>query len=428
MIRAEIPQAVAEVFLTPSGGFRASRGKILHGGRGSAKSWSIARLLVIRAYSSRVRILCTREFQSSIKDSVHRLLSDQIYLLGLQHEFDIQRDSIKCRRTGSEFLFKGLRHSIQEIKSTEGIDICWVEEAQSCSLESWQILRPTIRKDGSEIWVSFNPDQDTDPTFGLVKRPPPDWIVRQVNWQDNPFFGGTLEAERAACFAQDPEAYDWIWEGHCRKITDAVIFRNRVSFEAFEEPPNVQPLQGLDFGFANDPNAFVRCFIQDECLYVTHEAFGYQVEIDDLPKMVAGKDGAEAAELESWSRSDDDKWPGVPDAKRWPIKADGARPETISYLSRRGFNVRAAEKWPGSVEDGVAHLKGFKRIVVHERCKHLAQEFRLYSYKTDRVTGETLPVIADKWNHGIDALRYALDGYIMSRGGLGVWAKLARKG
>jgi phage terminase large subunit len=173
------------------------------------------------ASSQPLRILCVREFQTSIGDSVHKLLVDQIWALGLQGQFEISDKSIRSH-AGAEFLFKGLRKSIQEIKSTEGIDICWVEEAQSVSKESWEILIPTIRKEGSEIWISFNPGEELDPTFQLfVVKPPPGALVVKVNWSDNPWFPKTLDDERRYMRSVDLEAYEHIWGGHCKAITDA---------------------------------------------------------------------------------------------------------------------------------------------------------------------------------------------------------------
>lgn len=350
-----------------------------------------------------LRILCAREFQSSIGDSVHRLLTDLIWALGLQSCFTITETAITST-AGSLFIFKGLRKSIQEIKSLEGIDICWVEEAQSVSAESWAILKPTIRKRGSEIWISFNPAEESDPTYQqFVVNPPPNAIVRKINWDDNPWFPDTLDTERLYLKGIDQEAYDHIWGGNPRTITDAVIFGRRTVVEAFETPATVDRFfYGADWGFAADPTALVRSFIQGKKLFIDQEQFGFGVEIDELPQLF-------------------DSMPGT---RAWPIKADGARPETISYMRRAGFNISAADKWPGSVEDGIAHLKGFEQIVIHERCKNMQQERRLYRYKVDPKTGEILPIIVDKHNHGWDAERYALDGYIQRRGGLGVWAKL----
>lgn len=397
--RLEIPPAYAP--LVPE-----ARYKITYGGRGSAKSWTIAQLLVAKAYTQTCRILCVREFQSSIGDSVHRLLSDRIRALGLTPWFDIQATSIRCLLTGSEFMFKGLRRNINEVRSTEGVTDCWVEEAHAVSEDSWLILIPTIfRTAGSTLWVSFNPDLDSDPTYKrFVLRPPPDAVVLKTSWRDNPRFPVGLELERRHMQASDQDAYEWVWEGSTRHISEAIIFRGKVAVETFEPPEVVDRyFFGADWGFANDPTTLIRSYIVDDTLFIDQEAYGVGVEIDATPALF-------------------DKVPGSRD---WPIKADGARPETISYISRRGFGISAADKWPGSVEDGIAHLKAFKRIVVHERCQHTAQEFRLYSYKQDARTGDVLPAILDRHNHMIDALRYSLDGYIQARGSAGIFARLA---
>ena len=386
--------------------YRPNRYKVLHGGRGGAKSWTIARALVLMAVEKPLRILCAREYQNSIGDSVHRLLSDQIHELGLAPWFTITKTSIASSR-GALFLFKGLT-SVNEIKSTEGIDICWVEEAQLVSAYSWEILIPTIRKPGSEIWISFNPGEEKNPTYQrYVVNPPPEAWVQKVGWQDNPWFPEVLNRERLYLQSVDLEAYDHIWGGYPRSITEAVIFGRKAVVEAFDTPEIGIDVDrvflGADFGFAADPATLIRSFVKDECLFIEHEKFGYGVEIDDLPEM----------------------YDGVPGSRDWPIKADGARPETISYLSRAGFNITAADKWDGCVEDGIAHLKAFRKIVIHPRCKHMDDERRLYKYKTDRLTNEVLPVIVDKHNHGWDAIRYSLDGYIQRRGSASVWSKLA---
>lgn len=386
---------------------KRARYKVFYGGRGSAKSWSFARALVKFGDRWTLRILCVREYQNSIADSVHRLLSDQITLLGLSDRYIITQKSIKHRYTGTEFIFKGLRHNANEIKSLEGVDICWVEEAQRVSKESWKYLIPTIRKIGSEIWISFNPEEEDDPTYQqFVLNPPPDAIVVKVNYTENPFFKQTeLYKEMMYCKEVDYEAYLHIWEGYPRKLSDAVIFGKRIIVESFEMPTlGVERLyHGVDWGFANDPTALVRSWIQENELFIDEERFGYGVELDELPQLFRS----------------------LPSAEQWPLKADNSRPETISHLRRHGFNITAAEKWPGSVEDGIAHLKGFKKIHIHERCKHMRDEARLYSYKVDKQTQEVLPVIVDKHNHGWDAVRYSLDGYIQRGGDLGIWAKLA---
>lgn len=373
-------------------------------------SWSIARVLLKRALIRKERIGCFRELQASIKDSVHQVLRDQIFMLGMTNYFRITESSIVCRTTGSEFLFKGLRHNVVEIKSTEGITIAWVEEAQLVSKDSWNILIPTIRVEGSEIWVSFNPIEEGDPTYQqFIVKPPPESLILKVSWRDNPYFTKTQDADRRWMLANDPDTYDHVWEGECQKLSDDVIFRNRWVVEAFNPPHYPQEpdfLFGADFGFANDPSTLVRMWITgdppDEELWIDHEAWKIGCEIDDMPKL----------------------YDFVPGSRRWPIKADEARPETISYIRRQGFNITPAEKWPGCVEDRIAHIKGYKKIHIHDRCKNTQFEARNYRYKRDRVTGEVLPVVIDKNNHIWDAVGYGLDGRIQRRGVAGVWAKL----
>lgn len=387
--------------------FQPKRYKTFHGGRGGAKSWAAARALVIMAASGKIRILCTREVQNSIKDSVHKLLKDQIEMLGLNPWFRITNESITSA-SGSEFLFKGLRFDPLGIKSTEGVDICWVEEAQSVSSDSWAILIPTIRKEGSEIWVTFNPGEESDPTYQrFIVNPPDDSITVEVNYYDNPYLPETLRKEMEYCKRVDYDAYEHIWLGKPKSISDSVIFRNRYRVEAFPDDLWQQADRlffGADFGFANDPSTLIRMFMIGTRLYIEYEAYGVGVELDEMPQF----------------------YDSIPEVRKWPLKGDNSRPETISYLSRQGFSMDAAAKWKGSVEDGVTYLKGFEEIIIHERCKHTADEFRHYSYKVDKKTGEILPIIVDKFNHCIDAIRYGLDGYITSSDSLGTWAQLGK--
>lgn len=367
-----------------------ARYKVWYGGRGSGKSWCVARLLIALAYQRPVRILCAREFQVSIADSVHRLLSDQIDTLKLREFFTITKTAIKSH-CGGEFIFKGLRHNINEIKSLEGIDVCWVEEAQHVSKYSWSVLIPTIRKAGSEIWVTFNPDLASDETYQrFVVNPPPDALVQCVNYDINPWFSDTLFAEMDYCRRVDIDAYRNIWLGEPRAISNAVVFRGKYRVDRFDAPPDTRFFYGADWGFSQDPTVLVRCYIVDRTLYIDHESWGIGVEIDATPAL----------------------FDRIPDARRWPIQADSARPETISAVRRAGFAIFAARKWPGSVEDGIAYLRQFETIVVHERCVHVLDELGRYAYKTDRITGEVLPDLIDKHNHCIDALRYSLSDYI----------------
>ena len=395
--------------------WKKARYKVSYGGRGSGKSWSFARALVLMMYQAPLRVLCARELQNSIAESVHRLIQDQIFDLGLMKDFYITDKSIRRSDGRGEFIFSGIRNNPHKIKSMEGVDICWVEEAEVISERSWEILIPTIRKPGSEIWVTFNPDQADDPTYvRFIANKPPDILIEEVNWTHNPFFPDELAREKDYLYAIDPDAADHVWGGKCRTNGAAQIFRNRFDILSFEIPthPPIRWYHGMDFGFSGDPSAVVRAYVSgtagvDEDLWVPNEMFAYGIEIDELPQ---------------WMRSE--KYGMQDTISRWPVKADSSRPETISYLKRQGFNISAAEKWGGSIEDGITHLKGFRKIHIHTRCVHMREEARLYSYKIDRTTNEVLPVVVDKHNHGWDATRYALDGLIHRRGADKTWQKL----
>ena len=215
--------------------FEPCRYKVAYGGRGGAKSWGIARALLILAAKSQLRILCAREFQTSIKDSVHKLLSDQIEALGLLGFYEITQTAIRGKN-GSEFAFVGLKNNVANVKSFEGVDICWVEEAQTVSRLSWNTLIPTIRKEKSEIWISFNPELESDETYQrFVLNPPANSKVVKINWSDNPWFPETLKLEKDALKARDIEAYNTVWEGLCRQTVDGAIFAREMQLADLEE-------------------------------------------------------------------------------------------------------------------------------------------------------------------------------------------------
>ena len=201
-----------------------TRYRIFYGGRGGAKSWCFARALLAKGTKQPMRILCAREFQTSIKDSVHKLLSDQIYELNMESFYEITQTTIRGIN-GTEFIFAGIKNNTNNIKSIEGIDIAWVEEAQSVSANSWNVLIPTIRKQDSEIWVSFNPELPTDDTWKrFVESPPESSVVVKVNWNDNPWFPETLNLERLSLKSRDLSAYNNVWEGATRNTVDGAIF------------------------------------------------------------------------------------------------------------------------------------------------------------------------------------------------------------
>ncbi len=373
--------------------FEKWRYKVFYGGRGAAKSWHFAIALILLASKKKLRILCAREYQSSIQESVHKLLVETIDRLSLRNYFIIREKKIYCKN-GSEFLFHGLAHDVSKIKSLENIDICWVEEAHSVSKKSWDTLIPTIRKEHSEIWISFNPDLEENETYQrFIISKNENALVKKVSFRDNIWFPEVLRLELEACKKRDFESYLNIWEGECKHASNAQIFKDRYDIIPFESPNNTIFYHGADWGFANDPTVLIRAFIQDNCLYIDKEAYGYGVELDKLA----------------------DLFDKIQSSRQAIIKADSSRPETIHFMQKRGFNVKAAKKWSGSVEDGISILKSFNKIIIHPSCVHTIEEARLYKYKEDKNTGKILPIIEDKHNHCFDALRYALDDIIKGR-------------
>ena len=387
--------------------FIPARYKVAYGGRGGSKSWSFARVLIILSILKTLRILCTRELQVSIADSVHKLLSDQIDTMQVGHLFTVQNTSI-IGRNDSEFIFCGLRNNITKIKSFEGIDIVWCEEAEKISENSWQVLIPTIRNAGSEIWVSFNPDLETDPSSKrFITNPPPGAIVIPVNWMDNPWLSEELSREKDYLSSVDPDAYAHVWGGAFRQNSDAQILKGKCAIESFVPGSEWDgPYLGADWGFSQDPTTCIKLWIFERKLFVEHEVYGVGIEIDETPK-----------------RFDD-----IPGARDYTIRADSARPETISYMQRNGYSkMQSVDKWKGSVEDGIAHLRQFEKIVIHPRCIHTAEEARLYSYKKDRLTNDILPDIVDANNHCIDAMRYALNPLIRTSQSCLGWVEYAKQ-
>lgn len=365
------------------------RYRAVYGGRGSAKSHSFALSLVLKAASRTLRVGCYREIQRSIRDSVKRLLDDKIREAGLEGFYKSTDTEIRAPN-GSLFIFNGLRSNPDAVKSTEGLDIAAVFEANKVSQRSWDLLIPTVRKDGSEIWAEWNPEFATDPVdsmFRGAQGPPPGSIVREVNFDANPFFPAVLRQEMEWDKKRDPEKYAHIWLGEYQKHSEARVFKNW-AVEEFERPPGTIHRLGADWGFSIDPSVMVRCSIEGNRLYVDYEAYRIGCEIVNLP----------------------DLFMAIPEAEKWPSTADSARPETISHMRKHGFpKMNPAVKGAKSLEEGVAFLQSFD-IVVHPRCTHLIDELTLYRYKTDPLTGEILPMLEDKNNHCIDALRYACEG------------------
>jgi len=387
----ELDRKVARAFqplLVPS------RYKGAHGGRGSGKSHFFAEhLLQETIIVPGTDAVCVREVQKSLTQSVKKLLEHKIQDLNVGYYFDVQQTLIRVMtgdNAGGQIIFQGMQdHTSESIKSLEGFRILWGEEAQSLSQRSLDLIRPTIRLPNSELWFSWNPGDATDPVDVLLRGPsrPPDAIVVEANFEDNPWFPEVLRAEMEFDRSRDPEKYAHVWLGGYEQRSEARVFRNW-RIEEFETAPGAQFRLGADWGFAVDPSVLVRCYQQGRTLYIDHEAYMVGCEIDMLPDLFAR----------------------VPESDKWFITADSSRPETISYMRKHGFpRINAAVKGAKSVEEGIEFLRSFD-IVVHPRCRHLIDELTLYRYKVDPKTQEVLPILEDKDNHVIDALRYALEG------------------
>lgn len=378
-----------------------ARFKVLYGGRGSGKSYSIALALIQRALYEPLNILCARDLGKSIIYSVHQLLSDIISHHKLDAFFDITQYTIKSV-AGATFIFTGLRSNPHEIKSLEGIDICWIEEATKVPEKSWEMLVETIRNKGSEIWISFNPDLKDDPVYVRYVENAKNLaasgiaiISELVNYHDNPFF---YETQLPKSMEYDkkfrPDIYNCKWLGNVKKESDALIFRGKYIIDDFDTPPLKKLFEeryfyGLDFGFNPDPLAMTRSFIYNNCLYIDQELYQVGLDLKDIPDFL-------------------DQMPEVRD---WLIKADCARPDIISMLNDEGFTVEGASKtWEMKdkprganeqqyIKAGIEYLCDFEKIIIHTRCTNTADEFGCYSKKIDKITDKILPIIEDKYNH-----------------------------
>lgn len=361
----------------------------IYGGRGSGKSHAVAEKIIEGHIVGKRDTVCLRETQKSLQHSSKKLLEHKIEAMNAGYYFEVQSTRI-IPKNGGVIIFEGLQsHTADSIKSLEGFDEAWVEEAQSLSQRSLDILRPTIRKQGSTITFTWNPKNINDPVDALLRgdHVPDNSIIIEANYSDNPFFPEVLKNEMEYDRGRDPDKYAHVWLGQYLRNSSARVFRNW-KIEECEPPAGTIFRMGADFGFSIDPSVLIRCWIEGNTLYIDHEAYQIGCEIVNLPTLFMS----------------------VPEAERWPLVADSARPETISHLRNNGFpKIQSAVKGARSVEEGVEFLKSYN-IIVHPRCVHTIDELTLYSYKTDPLTGQVLPILADKDNHVLDALRYACEG------------------
>lgn len=371
-----------------------ARYKGAHGGRGSAKSHFFAGLMIEESIRRKVDCVCLREMQKSLQFSVKKLLELKIEEMNAGYYFEVQDKRILSKQKGV-IIFEGMQNQTAEsIKSLESFGIAWFEEAQNASQKSLDILRPTIRAPGSEMWFSWNPNKPTDPIDMLLRNtnPPPDSVVVEVSYRDNPWLPDVLIQEINYDQKRDPDKFAHVWLGGYQKHSGARVFSNW-TVEEFDTPVGTTFRMGADWGFSVDPSCLIRGFTEGRKLYIDYEAWMIGCEIDQLP----------------------DLFDRVPDSRKWFITADSARPETISFMQKHGYpKINAAIKGSKSLEEGVEFLKSFD-IVVHPRCQHVIDELSTYSYKIDPQTEQVLPMLDDKKNHTIDALRYACEGLRRSR-------------
>lgn len=399
------------------------RYKVVYGGRDGAKSWSIAQLLLIFGTERPLRILCAREVQKSIKDSVHKLLCDQINRLDLGYFYDPLQSEIRGKN-GTEFLFTGLSdQTVESMKSFEGVDICWLEEARPLTARSLKILIPTIRKAGSEIWMSFNPELDTDEVWvRFVENTPPDCLLIKVNWDDNPWYSRVLDSERERMKREDPEGYAHVWDGMCKAAVDGAIYfhelaaatkAGRIRNVPYDPMLKVHTVWDLGYndkvaiGFVQKVASEIRLIrylednLKDLPWYVKElNKLEYNWGNDYLPH-----DGY-ARRLESGGKSTYDilkalKRPVVPKGLIPDVSVEEGIKQARLIFPRVYFDKDNAR---GLID----HLKRYKRSIptttgepgapVHDAASHGSDMFRIMSLVVDRMTNEkeSPPLVYEK--------------------------------
>jgi phage terminase large subunit len=400
-VSEEVSQAIAQAEFPAKLSilFDPARYKVLYGGRGGAKSWGIARALLIIGARKPTRILCAREFQTSIRDSVHKLLSDQIIAMGLVDFYEITQNAIRGKN-GTEFSFVGLKNNVANIKSYEGCDICWVEEAQTTSKLSWNVLIPTIRKEGSEIWISFNPELETDETYQrFIVNTPENSIVQRINWSDNPWFPETLRLEKDALFARDREAYNTVWEGVCRQTVDGAIFAKEMMQAEFEQritrvpyDPVKPVLAVFDIGWADATAVWFVQFIGMETRLIRY----YETTQTTISQILA--------KMQTFGYVYDTLY--LPhDAQNKTLAANGRSIEEI--VRAAGYNVRIIDRTPIADSINAARTIFPKCYFDRENTHEGLQCLRHYRYDVNPDTGNfSQKPLHDNYSHGADAFRY----------------------
>jgi phage terminase large subunit len=397
----EVAQAIAkaEFPLKLQCLFEKSRYKVLYGGRGGAKSWGVSRALLIKAAKEPLRILCAREFQTSIRDSVHKLLCDQIIALGLLGFYEITQNSIRGKN-GSEFAFVGLKNNVANVKSYEGVDIAWVEEAQTTSRMSWDVLIPTIRKQDSEIWITFNPELETDETYQrFVLNKPTNALVQKVNWSDNPWFPDTLRDEKDSLKYRDPEAYNVVWEGLCRQTVDGAVFAKEIQMAELDDRITrvnydaTKPVHAIfDLGWSDATAIWFLQFVGMETRLIRYTE-GNQTTMSDY-----------LAKMQTYGYVYDTLW--LPhDAENKTLAGNGRSIEEI--VRAAGYKTKIIPRTP--ILDSINAARTIFRNCWFDRdnCHDGLQCLRHYRYDVDPETKQfSKTPVHDQYSHGADAFRY----------------------
>ena len=395
--KVKLPPKALKTF-APARGSVQYRG--LHGGRGSAKSRSAAKMAAIWGMVEPLRILCTREYQVSIAESFHQELKDAIASeKWLEEAYEVGKDYLRGKN-GTQFIFRGLRRNTQSVKSLANIDLTIVEEAEDVPEDSWLALEATVfRRPSAELWPIWNPMTKGSPVDSRFRiTPPPNAIITEMNHSDNTFFPHLMELLRQREEKRlDPATYAWVWEGAYLEHSERQVFHGKWRVDDFTSEGKGWdgPYQGLDFGFHPDPLHAVRIWREgDKRLYIEYEASGQRVELDKTKDFLEER---------------------IPDFHKYTTRADSAEPKTISYHKRHGMpKLVGVKKWPNSVEEGVRYLRGYEEIVIHPRCKETRKDFTGYSHEVNKA-GDILRGIAKGCAHAPDASRYAIQPLIQPR-------------
>lgn len=375
-----------------------NRYKVVFGGRGSGKSFSIAQLLVLRAFKEPTRILCAREIQRSISDSVLQLLSDTIQRLKLTDFFDVQKSQI-IGKNGSRFLFLGLSNNITKVKSYEGLDICWVEEAESVSYTSWETLIPTVRKKGSEIWVSFNPNDEMDDTYQrFVVNPPPKAYVKKVNYNQNPWFPDELEKERVYLKSKNEDLYNHVWEGEVLSNRDGAYFAKFIPNDQiidFKVEPNIPVDTYWDLGVSDST-----------CIWLVQQ-IGMEIRVVDCYENQGEGLQFYINWLHDWRARHQSVFGEHYAPHDIQVRELGTGKSRLETARKLGIHFRVVRKL--TIEDGIHAARAILPKCYFEKTntKDGLQALRRYRKEFDEKKGIYKPHPLHDWSsHYADAFRY----------------------